>query len=190
MNHHALGVLEFSAALDLVAGNASSALGAERMRELVPSSDRAWIEREHSRVAAMRNLIEGDARWRPQRIVDIRPSLARLRVEGAALSAHDFLSVREFLRASRLSLESFRNEKIPPVSLAMIRAEIDAHLIARNEEKALENAIDDDGNVKDDASPTLRCIRRELRGAQGEIVRMLERIVAKLDSRFQVPTCR
>ncbi|MEO8576224.1 MAG: endonuclease MutS2 [Gemmatimonadales bacterium] len=187
MNQHALGVLEFAAALDLVAGNASSALGAERMRELRPSSERDWIEREHSRVAAMRSLVDGEAGWRPQRIVDIRSSLARLRVEGAGLSAHDLLSVREFLRASRLSSESFRNEKIPAVSLAMIRAEIDAHLIARNEEKALENAIDDDGNVKDDASPALRRIRRELRGAQGEIVRMLERIVARLESRFQVP---
>ena len=187
MNQHALGVLEFSSALDLVAGNASSALGAERMRELKPSSDRDWIEREHARVAAMRSLVEGEGSWRPQRIVDIRPSLSRLRVEGAALSAHDLLSVREFLRASRLSSESFKNDKIPAVSLAMIRAEIDAHLIARNEEKALENAIDDDGNVKDDASPTMRRIRRELRGAQGEIVRMLERIVAKLESRFQVP---
>jgi len=187
MNQHALAVLEFAAALDLVAGNASSALGAERIRELRPSSERDRIEREHSRVAAMRNLVEGDASWRPQRIVDIRPSLGRLRVEGAALSAHDLLSVREFLRASRLSSESFRNEKIPAVSLAMIRAEIEAHLVARNEEKALENAIDDDGNVKDDASPALRRIRRELRGAQGEIVRMLERVVARLESRFQVP---
>jgi len=187
MNQHALGVLEFSAALDLVAGYASSALGAERMRELRPSADRAWIEREHGRVAAVRTIVEGEAAWRPQRTIDIRSALARLRVEGASLSATDLLSVRNFLCASRLSAESLRNDKMPAVSLAMIRAEIDAHVIARNEEKALENAIDDDGNVKDDASSTLRRIRRELRGTQGEIVRMLERIVARLEPRFQVP---
>ncbi|HEX2723212.1 MAG TPA: Smr/MutS family protein, partial [Gemmatimonadaceae bacterium] len=63
----------------------------------------------------------------------------------------------------------------------------DAHLVAGNEEKRLDAAIDDDGNLRDDASPSLRRIRRELRGAQGEIVRMLERIVARLESRFQVP---
>lgn len=187
MNSHALGVLEFGAALDLVAGNAASSLGAERVRQSTPSTDRVWIEREHARVAAMRSLVTGDSRWRPQQVFDIRNALSRLRVEGASLSAVDLLAVRNFLRSSRLSSESFKNEKIPAVSLAVIRSEIDAHLVARAEEKALDNAIDDEGNVRDDASAALRRIRREIRSSHGEIVSMLERIVARLDSRFQVP---
>ena len=187
MNQHALGVLEFGPALDMVAGHAASSLGAERVRELRPSADRHWIEREHARVAAMRNLVEGDAGWRPQQVFDIRPGLSRLRVEGATLSAVDLLAVLNFLRASRLSLESLRNERIAAVSIAMIRGEIEAHLVARDEEKALDTAIDDDANIRDAASPALRRIRREMRGAEGEIVRMLERVVARLDSRFQVP---
>ena len=59
MNGHALGVLEYHAALVLVAGFAASSLGAERVREAAPRSDRDWIEREHARVAAMRSLVEG-----------------------------------------------------------------------------------------------------------------------------------
>jgi DNA mismatch repair protein MutS2 len=187
MNQHALGVLEYDAALSLVAGHASTALGAERVRELRPRSERAWIEREHARVAAMRAIVEGDAAWHPQQIADVRAGLSRLRVEGAALSAPELLAMRTLLRASRLTAESFRDDRIAAVSLAMLRPEIDALLVARNEEKALDTAIDDDGNVRDDASPALRKIRRELRGAQGEIVRLLERLVAKLESRFQVP---
>ena len=187
MNAHALGVLEFGAALDLVAGFASSSLGADRVRQSRPRTDRDWIEREHARVSAMRSMTEGEARWRPQQVGDIAPSLSRLRVEGASLSALDLLSLRNFLRATRLSAESFKGDKIPAVALAMIRLEIDALISAPREEKALETAIDDDGNVRDEASPALRRIRREMRGAQGEIVRMLERIVARLDSRFQVP---
>lgn len=95
--------------------------------------------------------------------------------------------MHSFLRASRLSRDGFADDRIPAVSLALLRPELDAHIIARSEEKALENAIDDDMKVRDDASPALRRIRREMRGAQGEIVRMLERIVARLDARFQVP---
>ncbi|MDO8502260.1 MAG: endonuclease MutS2 [Gemmatimonadaceae bacterium] len=187
MNQHALGVLEFGPALDLVAGFAGSSLGAERVRESRPTADRAWIEREHARVSAMRSLAEGDAGWHPQQVHDIRRPLSRLRVEGASLAIGDLLAVRNFLRASRLSSESFRDDRIAAVSLAMLSPEIDAHIIARAEEKALETAIDDDGVIRDDASPALRRIRRELRGAEGEIVRMLERVVAKLESRFQVP---
>jgi DNA mismatch repair protein MutS2 len=132
-------------------------------------------------------MTDGDARWRPQQVFDIAHSLSRLRVEGASLSALDLLAVRNFLRASRLTAESFKGDKIAAVAIAMIRHEIDALVIALKEEKSLESAIDDDGNVRDEASPALRRIRREMRGAQGEIVRMLERIVARLDSRFQVP---
>ena len=187
MNQHALGVLEFKPALELVAGYAGSSLGAERVRELRPESDRAWIEREHARVSAMRSLSEGDTAWSPQQLFDIRSSVSRMRVEGASLSAAELLAIRNFLRSSRLSAESFKNDKLPAVSIAMLRAEIDAHIVARTEEKSLETAIDDDGNVRDEASPALRRIRRDLRGAQGEIVKMLERVVTRLESRFQVP---
>ena len=186
MNQHALGVLEFNAALDLVAGHAGSTLGAERVREARPQSAREWIEREHARVSAMRSLTEGDPAWFPQQLFDVRSALSRMRVEGASLSAPELLGLRNFLRSSRLSAESLRNDKLPTVSVAMLRAEIDAHIIARSEEKSLETAIDDDGNVRDEASPALRRIRRELRGAQGEIVKMLERVVSRLESRFQV----
>lgn len=187
MNTHALGVIEFGAALDLVAGFASSTAGAQRVRSSMPSADRQWIEREHARVSAMRSLAEGDAAWHPQQIFDITPALSRLRVEGASLSAADLLAVRSFLRSSRLTIDSFKGDKVSPMSVAMIREEIDALISAPKEEKALDSAIDDDANVRDEASPSLRRIRREMRGAQGEIVRMLEKFVARLESRFQVP---
>jgi len=187
MNTHALGVLEFGAALDLVAGFATSSPGAERVRQSAPRTDRDWIEREHARVSAMRSMTEGEGRWRPQQVFDITSSLSRLRVEGASLSTVDLLAVRNFLRSSRLTGESFRSDKIPALAVAMLRPEIEALISAQKEEKALETAIDDDANVRDEASPALRRIRREMRGTQGEIVRMLERIVARLDSRFQVP---
>lgn len=187
MNSHALGVLEFGAALDLVAGFASSALGAERVRESKPSSGRPWIEREHSRVSAMRGLVDGEARWHPQQVHDIRPALARLRVEGASLSADDILAVRGLLRSSRLTTESLKGDGIAPMSAAMLRDEIDSLVVAPGEERALDTAVDDEGVVRDDASPTLRRIRRDLRGAQGEIVGMLEKVMGRLESRFRVP---
>lgn len=186
MNAHALGVIEFAPALDLVAGHAGSALGAERVRSLTPRADRQWVEREHARVSAMRSLVTSDSRWHPQQVPDIRASLSRMRVEGAALDAGHLLGIRNLLRSSRLTSDSFRDEKISPVTVAMFRAEIDGLIVAKTEEKAIDTAIDDDGNVKDDASPALRRIRRELRGSQGELVKLLERIASRLESHHQV----
>jgi DNA mismatch repair protein MutS2 len=50
VNRHALEVLEFPRVLEVVAGQARTELGAERVRELHPRSDTAWIEMEHARV--------------------------------------------------------------------------------------------------------------------------------------------
>lgn len=186
MNSHALSVIEFATALDVVAGHAGSALGAERVRELTPRADRGWVVREHARVTAMRSLADSELRWHPQAVPDVRQSLSRLRVEGAGLDAGHLLGVRNLLRSSRLTAESFRHEKISPMAVAMFRSEIDGLVIARVEEKAIDSAIDDDANIRDEASPALRRIRRELRGAQGELVKLLERIASRLESHHQV----
>ena len=66
MNRHALAVLEFHRLLDDVAVRASSELGAARIRSLEPSTDRAWIEREHARVAAVRTLRAEDPPVAPE----------------------------------------------------------------------------------------------------------------------------
>ncbi|HVF38809.1 MAG TPA: endonuclease MutS2 [Gemmatimonadaceae bacterium] len=187
MNAHALGVLEFAAVLDLVSGHASGELGAERVRSSRPRTDRAWIELEHARVAAMSGLANGEVAWRPQRTSDIRHALARLNVEGAPLAIPDILGVRSVLRSSRITADSFRSEKIPAVTIAILRPEISALLVARQQEKEIDAALDDDGSVRDDASPLLRRVRRELRGAQGDLVKLLERLAAKLEPHHQVP---
>ena len=187
MNPHALQVIEFPAALDLVADRASSALGAERLRSFTPKPEKDWLDREHSRVAVARALLDDEPGWSPQPVPDVRPPLARLRVEGASLSAADLLALGQLLRSSRLTVDSLRGDRIPALSRALLARELEALLVSAADEKRIGTAIDDDGNVRDDASPLLRRIRRELRGSQGELVKLLERIVARLDSHHQVP---
>jgi DNA mismatch repair protein MutS2 len=186
MNEHALKVIEFPAALELVAGRASSDLGAKRVREATPRSDRDWLNREHSRVAAMRALVEEEAPYSPQALPDIRPALARLRVAGASLAAGDLLAVASLLRSSRLTADFFKAGKMPPLTKALLDPEITSLITSAADEKRINAAIDDDGNVRDDASPALRRIRRELRGSQGELVKLLERILSRLDDHHRV----
>ena len=60
-------------------------------------------------------------------------------------------------------------------------------VVAKDAEAAVERAIADDGSVRDEASPLLRRVRRDLRGAQGELVKLLERVMARLEAHQQVP---
>src|SRR4026209_1987474 len=155
MNAHALRVIEFPAALELVAGKASSALGAQRVRELAPRTEHTWLDREHSRVTVVRSIVEGELHWHPQPIPDVRPALARLRVEGASLSANDLLGVSGVLRSSRLTRDALKSEEIPAVARALLSPEIESLFESAADEKRIGSAIDDDGNVRDEASPHL-----------------------------------
>jgi DNA mismatch repair protein MutS2 len=186
VNEHALRVIEFPAALELVAGRASSDLGAARIREATPRSDREWLTREHSRVAAMRGLIEDEAPFAPQVIPDVRAALARLKVEGASLAPAELIVVASLLRSSRLTAESLKAGRVPALTKALLAPEIESLISSSSDEKRVAAAIDDDGNVRDEASPGLKKIRRELRGSQGELVKLLERILSRLDDHHRV----
>jgi len=187
VNVHALSVLEFPRVLDVVAGRATSELGAERVRSLKPSIDRSWIEREHSRVAAVRSIATGDQGWSTVAIPDARESIARLNVMSAVLSGANLLQLGILLRSSRTMREFVGSEKHP----AVIRAVLEVYRTALAAEVGLERtiagAIDDDGNVRDSASPALRKVRRELRGTESDLVRLLERFMSRLEAHQQVP---
>jgi DNA mismatch repair protein MutS2 len=186
MNSHALAVLEFPRVLDVVAGHATGELGAERVRQLSPCADFAWLEREHARVAAMRAAIAGDAPWRPGPLPDLRAPLARLRVEGAVWSGLELIGAATLLRSARLTRAALTDPKRAAVIRAVLAPIVEALLVAPAIEERIARTIFDDGTVKDDASAALRRIRRELRDANGELVRILEREMARLEPQHRV----
>ena len=153
MNAHALRVLEYPRVLELVAGRATSELGAARVRALEPRTDRDWLEREHARVAATRTIIQGDQAWHPEPLPDLTGALTRLR---------------------------------PAVARAVLAPFVPRLVVAKPTEDAIERTLQDDGSVRDDASPTLRRLRRELRASEGELVHLLERTIEKLDPHHRV----
>jgi len=186
MNAHALHVIEFPRVRDLVAGRATSELGAARVRQLDPLVDRELLEAEHARVAAVRSIIQGDKPWHPEALPDLTAALSRLRVEGVVWSGAELLAGAQLLRSSRRTRDSLGDERRPALARAVL-APLAQRLIAiKNLEESIERTIQDDGSVRDEASPALRHVRRELRSAEGDLVRLLERIMERLDPHHRV----
>ncbi|PYP50659.1 MAG: hypothetical protein DMD39_10030 [Gemmatimonadetes bacterium] len=186
MNSHALNVIELPRTLALISERATSPLGAERVRNLLPITDRDAIEREHARVAAVRSLLSAEEPWHLPGVPDARAALTRLRVEGASLTAPDLLVVGALLRSSRATRESLRGERASPMVAAVLAGQIESLFTNKGVEDTIERAIDEDAHVRDDASSTLKKIRRELKGSQGELIKLLERAMARLEPHQRV----
>ena len=186
MNSHALNVIEFPRTLALISERATSPLGAERVRELRPVTDRHAIVREHARVAVVRSLLAAEEPWHLDGVPDARTALTRLRVERASLGAGELLMAAKLLRSSRITGESLGGGRASPMVAAVLAGQIDPLVANKTIEDTIERAIDEDAQIRDDASPALKKIRRELKGSQGELVKLLERAMAKLEPHQRV----
>ncbi len=187
MNSHALGVLEFARVRDLVAERAATAAGAATVRALEPRQDVEWLNAEHSRVSAMRSLVESEGGWRSERIPDIGAGLQRLSVVGATLQVAELAAVGQLLTSSRLTKTALSNADAPQVATALLRPYRDALLVDVGAEQAVTKVIAEDGSILDSASPVLKRLRRELRDSEGQLVALLERIMNRLDAHQRVP---
>ena len=145
------------------------------------------MEREHARIAAVRSLRAGEPPWHPEVVPDLRQPLERLRVAGVSWNAGELHAAIQLLRSSRRTREALRDEKRPAAARAMLAPLVDGLIANKAAEAALDRAIADDASIKDDASPALRRLRRELRSAEGDLIRLLERQIERLDPSHRVP---
>ena len=184
MNRHALAVLQYPEALEIVAGYASSPLGAEAVRALEPSDARGWIELELRRVEEMATYLRRGGEGLMRGIPDVRVPLRRLAVPGVVWDGAVLRDVGELLETARVVRAALQRAAAAHPLLAEI-AERLTPLPA--EEEAVQRAIDEGGEVRDNASKELARLRREIRGARGRIVARLEQFMASLPERIRVP---
>jgi DNA mismatch repair protein MutS2 len=186
MNAHALGILEFPRLVAHVAERAHSAPGAAAVRARRPSSDRDEIESEHQRVNAVRTQVQSDLGWPSEAIPDLEQALSRLRIEGLTWSALELVQGAILMRSSRRMRDALADPRRPAIVKAILGSLAGQLVSLRAQEEAIGRAIADDGTVKDDASPGLRRVRKDLRRTEGELVRLLEREMTKLEPHHQV----
>ena len=183
MNRHALQVLEFPEALDLVARFASSGLGAAAVRALEPSDVPVWVTEELRRVDQMVGFLLRANDWFVPAIPDVRGALGRLGVQGSVLDGPALRDAGVLLESSRGTRRTVLQHAEDFALLAAI-----AERLAKLEavEERLRLAIDEAGVVRDGASRELSRLRKEMRGARSRIVQKLEEYIGSLPSRYQV----
>ena len=191
----ALEALEFDAVVADVAGFAVGPLGARRVLSRRPTSDLQWARAELAEVEELARLERAGTGIAAEPVPEIERTLARLRIAGSVLDGVELRDCRRVLSAARLVLGELR------------RAESDAPGLGRliqpapdkQYERRLEVALDDDGGVRDGASPALAAARSEIHVARERLVQRLEAILRSLggeggvtlrDGRYVIPVPR
>jgi DNA mismatch repair protein MutS2 len=153
---------------DLVRGR----LGADRLAGMRASADGGWIRAELARVDELRRAFQFDDPVPLDHLLDVREVLRRLAPEGAFAPAEDLLAVRLAV-ANMRRLKGYveqRREKYPA-----LYGVVEHQTAAPEVEAAVEGAIDDEGHVRDEASPELRSIRRQIIRLQAQVRETLNR---------------
>jgi len=165
------GGLEWPQVLTLLAHEARTPMGRELATATLPFTDpgairRALGETRQARVALGQT---GVPPW--EGIPDVRPTLEIARVPGSVAEALDLAALIPLLEATGRLLAYGR--AIQPVAPDLAEALAG---FPRQTELAdlLRRSLDADGQVRDEAAPALRRVRRRIRDLRRELVRRLE----------------
>lgn len=160
MNKKSLNKLEYNKIIDMLVLHASSPAGQSRCRELIPSTSLEQIQTEQEQTAAAFSRIVKKGRLSFSGCTSVEDSIMRLEI-GAALSGSELLRICKLLEASARAKTYGRHELVEDLMdcldfffdqlepLSAISAEIRRCIIEEDE-------------ISDDASSTLRHIRREI----------------------------
>lgn len=181
MNTKVLKTLEYNKIIDKLVSHAGSALGKELCSKLLPSDNLETIKQsvQETSDALSRILQKGSISYSGTK--DIRSSLKRLEI-GSTLGAGELLSVSSVLDVT-LRVKSYSrkdNDETKPDSLEERFQSLEPLTPINNE---IKRCIISEEEIADDASPSLKSIRRSIRNTNDKIREQLNSIVSSSSNR-------
>lgn len=171
--------IEWDAVRAVLAAEARTAMGREQALGAEPLTDVIGIETEIGLTTEARAALAAAGPPPLDTVPDVRPTLTRSGLAGSVLDGAELVGLLPLLEApARLVAWS---ENARPAAPRVAGA---AGTLPRPDPLAreLHRALDDDGTVRDEASPRLRQLRRDLRERRRRVVSELERMFQGADA--------
>jgi len=165
LQHSSSRVLEFEQFRDLLSAYVNSPLGKARVAQLVPSSDRAWIDQQQQLAAETRRFLTAGGRLEFSGLFDARQLLSKSKINGAVLELEE---IRDILLVADKAAEWREMALHPPDAVLKENGWQGMQALALQIPDFSEmlryfrNKILPDGTLDDRASSELSRIRREV----------------------------
>lgn len=173
-------VLEFDKVLDLIAGRASSPLGREYVRTLKPLQNVQEVEAQYAPLRDVMALLDRGQRLPVDGLFDATQIFNKGKIEGSMLDEEEWSRLSRFLKTCRRVVAFRENQRKNYEALGKMLNPLESEPDLEN---AIDHTFDDEGQVRDHASPALASIRRSLRSSEQRLRRTVEKLTADLDKR-------
>ncbi|QIK53214.1 endonuclease MutS2 [Dysgonomonas sp. HDW5B] len=166
----------------LIASKCLSTLGEEKTDEMIFSSDYNTIQSQLSQTDEFIRIIQEEDNFPVNHFFDVRPALKNIRVEGTWLEENAVFDLRRSLQTIRdivsfLKKEDEENTPYPHLQELAGEVLIFPQLLTR-----IDHILDKYGRIKDNASPELNRIRKEITHVSGGISKSLNAILRAAQS--------
>ena len=166
MNQHTLDVLEYDKIRELLVSYTASGLGARLAQRIQPLTDLHRIEWLIAETTELKRLLSPDRYLPLGGLHDLSPILEKSDKGADILTIEEIMHVKETLRAFRIVKEFLADAKGDYPYLRQLAGEI--RLYPEIDAK-IENTLNENGAVKNSASPELRSIRKTIQAVKGRI---------------------
>lgn len=167
--------LEFDKVRELLYKECVGPIGQEQVQALAILTDHGTILRKLKRVHEMVHSVDEKDNFPMSAYPEISEEVRMLQIEGYVLPVEGLQRVNSVLLLTRRILRFFTNalqQKYPSLYQLVRNVEFDEELI-----KAIEQVIDENGDIRPDASPELLAIRRKTHSKQRELDRQFRTII-------------
>lgn len=175
----------FTEIRELLKSYCLSPLGCQCVDNMAFCTDAALINAAMTQIREMKNIRNGEEEFPLNAFFDVRDSMKRLRMTGTFLEENELFelmrtlhTMNEVVAFLKRYVDDEHTAFVYPALAALTEGVIPMPQIVRD----IDRILDKFGNIKDNASPKLADIRRELARTKGSISRILGNILRSAQS--------
>jgi len=165
---------------EMLTGFCLSSLGQEKVKKIRFSSDYEFLKMLLDQVAEFRDILLMGENFPVSYYFDVTQILRKIEVEGAFPEIHELFDIKRSLETIRAIIFFFKNseeEKYPNLKKLVSRVGHYPYIHER-----VNRILTSHGRIKDNASPELQEIRKEILSKQGSISKTMARLLKQAQS--------
>ncbi len=175
----AIHQLEFDKIKMLLSGHCRTEYARDKSENLRIHTRKEFIEPQLQQVYEYKLFFQNHLHFPDDIVLNLNKELKLLSIEGSLLAGYQFLLIKKLTASIQQIFRWFDNDRrLAFPSLAMVISETYYEKIIA---QLIDEVLDEDGNVKDNASEELAEIRMRLYKKRNELRRLFDRIVSKLN---------